>query len=241
MGANTIPLRSNGQTIDETWFNILRDVIKQDFVPRDSSAVAGDSAGKLGTNLYPWSKLFLGLAAEGISIETDGSGAILVKVAGTTVMKIGSYGIDKSSLPTGGRAISSSCGNFSTTNATYTDVTNLSATVTTTGGLVFVGLMHDDNILGNAASVITNNSSAGGAEGQLRILRDTSTTVLESALGSIAIGATSASSFIPSSIFWKFDTPAAGSHTYKVQVQRVTSSTTVSVNYSKLIVAELCG
>lgn len=55
MGTETLPDRSDGQTIDETWFDIIRDAMKGNFVPRNTSGVATDAAGSMGTSTYRWS------------------------------------------------------------------------------------------------------------------------------------------------------------------------------------------
>ena len=48
MATDTLPTRTNGQTIDQTWFANLQAVLGTDFVPRNSSGVATDLAGNLG-------------------------------------------------------------------------------------------------------------------------------------------------------------------------------------------------
>ncbi len=50
MGSGTLTTRANLQTIDETWFNQFRNAFNQDLVPRNSSGVATDQGGSLGTS-----------------------------------------------------------------------------------------------------------------------------------------------------------------------------------------------
>lgn len=59
MGSTTIPARSNNQTIDQNWFNLLQQAVSTDVVPRNSSGVATDSAGSLGSSTYQWLKAFI--------------------------------------------------------------------------------------------------------------------------------------------------------------------------------------
>lgn len=50
MGSQTLPVRADTQTINENWFNVFRNALMQDQVPRNSSGVATDQAGSLGTS-----------------------------------------------------------------------------------------------------------------------------------------------------------------------------------------------
>lgn len=57
MATDTIPSRSNGQTIDQTWFNILRTVLSGDVVGRVGGVATTGQA--LGTAVYRWGNLSL--------------------------------------------------------------------------------------------------------------------------------------------------------------------------------------
>jgi hypothetical protein len=59
MATDTLSARSNGQTIDETWYNVIRSALGTDFDPRNSSGVAIDGAGTLGTNTLRWLNAYL--------------------------------------------------------------------------------------------------------------------------------------------------------------------------------------
>jgi microcystin-dependent protein len=54
MGTGTLSARTNGQTIDETWFNVIRTAIYTDFVPRNSSGIVTASGGSLGDAVTEW-------------------------------------------------------------------------------------------------------------------------------------------------------------------------------------------
>lgn len=60
MGLGTIPARTNGQTIADTWFNILRTVLTEDVLPRNSSGVVTDGGGSLGSTTNSWDNLYVG-------------------------------------------------------------------------------------------------------------------------------------------------------------------------------------
>jgi len=54
MGTGTLSARTNGQTIDENWFNIIRTALNQDLVPRSSAGIVTASAGSLGDAVTEW-------------------------------------------------------------------------------------------------------------------------------------------------------------------------------------------
>lgn len=70
MGIPTIPDREDGLpngVINATWFNLLKQVLCGLFVGRDSSSGAPVAGQDLGSNIYPWGRVFCG------SLVVDGS------------------------------------------------------------------------------------------------------------------------------------------------------------------------
>lgn len=66
MSTNILTPKSNGDPVDQTWFNDFISALADDFVGR--SALGVPTAGKnLGNSLYPWGKIFVS------SIVLDGS------------------------------------------------------------------------------------------------------------------------------------------------------------------------
>jgi hypothetical protein len=63
--------KSNGDVIDETWYNDLRSALIGNFVPRNaSSGVVDNSAPDLGALIYPWGNLYAsGLVINGVAID----------------------------------------------------------------------------------------------------------------------------------------------------------------------------
>lgn len=143
-----------------------------------------------------------------------------IEIAGS-IIRVKDGSITRAKLAALGQQVSSSCGAFSiaTGNA---DITNLSATITTSGRPVFVGLISDGS--GNDSNVIP--SSTGNC--QITFLQG-STTLAQHLINS---------SIYPVSSFWHIDTPVAGTYTYKAQALAGTSGT-FNVNYARLIVFEL--
>lgn len=139
-----------------------------------------------------------------------------------------------------GQQISASCGSFSTTNTSFTDVTNLSVSITTTGRPVFVGLIADPTG-GPLLPQIYCLYDATPAEAfvETQILRDV-TSVHTSQMGTSTNGLNNdVVSFSPG-VIWHIDTPAAGTYTYKMQVKATAlTTTTVGLEHIKLIAYEL--
>jgi hypothetical protein len=130
-----------------------------------------------------------------------------------------------------GQQISASCGSYSVSNSTtsFTNVTNLSVTITTTGRPVFVGLISDATDQGGQSGCIIVTVSAA----QFRIRRG-STDVYHTSLN--VSGGTAK---VPSSSIYTIDTPAAGTYTYTFAQATVSGSTGRDVLYSKLVAYEL--
>src|SRR4051812_26816518 len=55
----TLPLKIDGQTIDASWFNTIRDALGGDLIPRNTSGIATDLAGSLGTSSQRWVNVYL--------------------------------------------------------------------------------------------------------------------------------------------------------------------------------------
>ena len=157
-------------------------------------------------------------AASYLSVDTSGNitgSAVVIRPTGASVAARGV-------------AISSSCGNFSTTSGTLVNVTNLSVTIVTTGNPVVIQLISDGS--GNRSII----SAQSGVFATLAILNG-STVISETQLSMGAAGATSIS--IPPGAVNTVDFPSAGTITYKVQI--AASSSTAQVAYCKLVAYEL--
>lgn len=78
--------------IPATHHNANRSAMTEDFVPRNSSAVATDAAGSIGTSAFRWligylKTLYVGSVADNISITSNTSDCI-IKVGGTERARI---------------------------------------------------------------------------------------------------------------------------------------------------------
>lgn len=131
--------------------------------------------------------------------------------------------------------ISSSCGLFSTTNTSPTDVTNLSVQIKTTGKRVWAGLVWDDNTLAFGA-LQASDAASPACFAEFAIHRD-STIIAQYNVGGQASGAATNLVRVPSSCLYaiEHDLPA-GTYTYKVKANIAIGKAWVF--YSKLKVYE---
>lgn len=134
------------------------------------------------------------------------------------------WALTKGNSPPVGQQLSASSGFFTTASPTPVDVTNLSVTITTTGRPVLALLVPDGAGLANLSTVANNLFD-------VYILRGATV------VGIATLSATSSFIRVPASLV-VFDAPAAGTYTYKVQVNSQ-SSGNVSVENAKLLVFEL--
>lgn len=155
--------------------------------------------------------------------STDNNSRNIVTGTGTTVRQ-------------GGVAISSSSGSFSTTSASFVDVTNLSVTITTTGRPIRLELIADSST--SAASVQSVDASATSTNSSFRFLRGTTSIAVHAIQISFSsVPSSTIIDLIPSSIINHVDFIAAGTYTYKLQVNSTSAS--CRVFNSKLVAYEL--
>lgn len=135
-----------------------------------------------------------------------------------------------------GQQLSSSSGAFAISTATPTDVTNLSAVITTTGRPVFIGLIAD----GSGFSVInvSNTAAVLATVGKLYFVRGSITVAEYQTNITFSTALTTNQFSLPGSSFYYIDTPSAATYTYKLQVSSGTSNQ-ITVGAVKLIVYEL--
>lgn len=164
--------------------------------------------------------------ADLIASEISSVGANTIATARTRVTG--------TSVAAGGVAIStSSGGGYSNATTTYSDVTNLSVTITTSGRPVRLMLVPDGNLSSNYSSL-----AATGGSGVFAFLR--ASTIIAETL--IHAGNSGAGDLLQESVsaFTALDAVAAGTYTYKMQGKAHTvGSPTASVFYCKLVAYEI--
>lgn len=195
-------------------------------VPASTNIVTLDNAGNFAavTNV---DNSTLQLVTNTLAIKAKGvtQGLLADRSTGTTV-------------GAGGVAVSVSSGAFSTSSATYVDVTNLSVTITTTGRPVMVMLVSEGNSTPGSESSISWSKAANTAQAQLRTVRDV-TEISNATLYNRAVGATSVDHAIPVSSYSHLDQPTAGTYTYKIQALALAGTGTVFVSNALLVAYEI--
>lgn len=214
--------------VDASELNQFRSALNSTFMPRNSSGVVADLAASLGSSTYRFDsshiqKIFLGTASQNVFI--DGSGADLrfyvsnTKEASVTTNGVeGSYlkdgSVTQGGLNNGNYSFGSlDSGPFNTTSTTYTQVTNLSATITTTGRPVIAEI-------GASSGDTCNIQFGGNLQFDLAFKMD-GTIYSEATMfhGNVLV--------YPCGGFYAFNVPSAGLHTFTVWVKTNTSNISV--------------
>lgn len=237
MSTNTIPERQDGTTIFASWANDIRTALSGDVVPRNVSGVPTDQAGSIGSTSYKWLEAFFNnlylynsTTRTKISRASGGSNHELIlpnaaPAQNSAPIHASTAGVISYDL-TGNFVESAASGDFDSSATSFTDVTNLSVTITSNGRPVWIGL------IGDSASVASRVASTSNGN-RLRFLKNGATSLCDMFVGSDA--------FIhPPGMFNFIDTAAtAGSITYKLQVQASSGAQTMSVYRCKLVAVQL--
>jgi len=153
--------------------------------------------------------------------------------ANVTTAKLADGAVTQAKRAALGEQISSSTGNLAQiTSVTQVDITNLTATITTTGRLVRIEIVSD------GTANLGSDYARIWAHGDCYLLGLRGAT--EIGTYNIKSPASPNEVKLPSSSFAWYDKPAAGTYTYKIQGWRDSlSGTGLNVKYSKLVVYEL--
>jgi hypothetical protein len=124
---------------------------------------------------------------------------------------------------------------FTSTSTSFTDVTGLTVSITSTGRPIWVGLVcvHSSS----PCSVYATNAASTNVEAEIKLLRD-SVSIMNTYLLATGTFASNSQMRTPAGTIWYIDEPAAGTYTYKIQVA-VQSGTTAGFEQLKLIAYEL--
>jgi hypothetical protein len=187
------------------------------------------------------------LATSSVTESKIAAGAVTVNKLGdlsVSTGKIAANAVTRAKLEALGQQISSSCGNFSTTSTSYTAVTNLSVSLTTTGRPVWVGLQSDgteDGGGGFRAGTVGYTAASGGSTytAKFRLRRGNTDIAFYTVQNDNANDTTAQ---VPCGSVWFIDTPAAGTYTYTVAAKDGNAgfgdTCAASVAYCKLVAFE---
>jgi hypothetical protein len=142
--------------------------------------------------------------------------------------------ISTTPVPSVNYVISPGCGVFFTTSNLLVPVTNLSVTITTSGGPVIVGLTPDPTTPTSPAEMGGTSTSLGWSS-EWSIFRDGSQTFSYRQTQSSPSGSSTGSS--PPSIIFGFDAVSPGTYTYTFNA--AAEATTAFIHYTSLYAYEL--
>lgn len=264
-GNDTIPTRSNGQTITAEWANVLKRVLSQDLLPRNSSGVVVDKAGSLGSSTYNWTDL----NTEAVKLRQPGGSNQITLAAPSPLpsaypitlpsalpasdkfLALSSAGALKLNSEIGTDQIAngsvtqaklgtanlqiSSSGGIQTSSATYVDVTGLTATITNTTGRPILLIIQSGNGGLGDSFVGAFNNSGASTNAEIGIRFVRDSTTIAESLMVLRTSSTSVSA-IPHLVH--LDNPGAGTYVYKVQTKLSVGSLSIFSD-CKLVAVEL--
>lgn len=240
-GTDPVPdLTTSTTTITRDLFNTERNAMQGDWVPRNSSGTATDGAGGLGQNALRWSTSYI----EEIYLETSGTATLL---RGDPV----SGGLDRTYLG----PISQVTSDTETSGgapSSYEEWGDLSASITTNGRAVFIGLQADALAGDSSLSLFASENTAQNADAycKVKFVRDSTDVAIHFARakqgivvsgGALPTSHSTIANF-PVSSFMHIDTPTAGTYNYRTFYDTGGSlgdSTSCTINNAKLFVYEL--
>jgi len=186
--------------------------------------------------------LFSGLLV-GALLCTTATGSFSVPNGSITTAKLHDGAVTQAKRAALTYGISSSSGSYTTNSTTFTTVTNLTVTITTTGRPVFVGLQGSGSTSPTPAIFLQRNGTTAGFEGNMSILRDGGGLAnFTWGLQFPSNGSLNTMRIPPSSVWMVDDSAVAGSHTYTVQVRVVNLGSVtdaLGVTEAKLVAYEL--
>jgi hypothetical protein len=156
-----------------------------------------------------------------------------------TTAKILNANVTKPKLAALGDQVSGASGSWSTSGAGFTQVTNQSVTITSTGRPIWVGLVYDSSS-STAGAIKVNIASGSFASGSIKIDRTTgasTVTTFFSEVFTYANGATDVSCGVPLSSIRQIDVIGTGTHTFKLL--GAANSGTLEVVNTRLVAYEL--
>lgn len=212
------------------------------------AAIAGDGIGRNGsTGALEVNDDNSTLEITGDTLQVKDGGITLAKMASDSVNSakivdasiatadIGANQVTRAKLESVGQQISSASGFYTTTSATFVDVTNLSVSITTTGRPVILTLVPSGTSHGYVSM-----AKASSTPQMTWAFSRAAANLFEALLQNTSGGATTVTASYPCSTFHYLDAVGAGTYTYKFAVKGDSiATTTVTVYDCKLVAYEL--
>lgn len=225
-------------------FNAVATLLNSTLLANDNIQALGIATSNLAANCVTGAKLnsdvvdnsSLQYSSSQLSIKALGVGTSHLAASAVTTAKINDGAVTQAKRAALGQQVSSSSGSVSTTSTSYTDVTNLSVSITTTGRPVFIGLISDASgevsFLGAQRATTTTSTT-----GNFALLRD-STEISNFQLLATGASTSNMTLTVSTSSLSTIDVPSAGTYTYKAQF-KTAANNTAYVAYAKLVAYEL--
>lgn len=235
-------LQSTGSNLEPSW--VTADTVASNITATGANAIFSDvtscnasTANLIGINMgASGANVVLGAVSScqasianliGNNMGASGANHVLeVFTRASVATTVGLLGIGYSALS----------GSFSTTNSSFTDVTNLTVGITVSGRPVRIEL----ESASSAAGLVQISDPSSRPELELQFLRGTSTIGIHALEAQDSTGGSSTIRIaVPPSSFRSLDTGASsGTYTYKVQA-RVNNGSAVVIENTRLIVYEI--
>lgn len=213
-----------------------------------------DGLAKMAAGFFQATEAALAKFANGFFANTDiarakfAAGFLAASDAGRALMadgfitaaKIADGTIPVSKLVSMASAISSSCGNFTSTSTSYVDVTNLTVTINRTGLPVEISLQADGDTNPAAdGSIQIYGTQVNPIDIRVKILKD-GTEIYKARLGGGNVATGTHFYTFPSSMIRHIDrTNTTGNTVYKIQVAAFSGTNGVNFRFSKLLAREV--
>jgi hypothetical protein len=175
---------------------------------------------KQNSSVYPAIKLTAGAGANKVN-TVDSQGNTTLKILGSANITDGV--VSQAKRGAANYQLSGSCGSFEqSTVVSWTDITNLSVSITVINRPVLLMLIHDGS---------GNTTNIHGSKSEQRLLQ-----------GSTEIYRLNCECYFPAgavNLVWLLDAPGAGTYTYKLQYRITGAGGWYRIYYTKLLALEL--
>ena len=172
--------------------------------------------------------------------KLQASAVTAAKIASSavTAVKIQDGSVTRAKLAAVGQQLSSSCGaSVAVTGTTYTDITNLTVTITTSGRPVFIMLQPE--ITGDSSIYCDRTNSGKQLADYIKILKDSADLHVVEVLQTYGRSGSTMKMSVPISSVMFLDAPAAGTYTYKIQAKGTTANERITFSHIKLLAYEI--
>lgn len=182
------------------------------------------------------------LADNGVTTAKINASAVTtakIADANVTTAKLAANAVTRAKLESVGQQVSSASAGQSTSSTSWTNVTNLSVSITTTGRPVIVACVSDAGLANGDTGGFrfSQDASVGGYSGFLRVLVSGSAST---SIGQFKFTAPLGEvNDIPASSVWALYAPAAGTYTLQLQMRVDNAAASIATGFPRLVAYEL--